>query len=321
MKFKLLSVSVLVIACLVVFLFQKTRPYVKQLPLIAVANYGQHASLQAAIEGMQEELAREGYINNKNIRYIIQDVNFDLALIAQMIANLKNERPEVMVVMATPIAQFAKEKVHNIPLVYGVITDPLTAGLIKAKNVAGDNITGSSDQQNLPAFLTFVKRILPHAKRVGLLYSIAEANDAFLLKNLQKAAQAANMELIALPIDAPRDIPIKMQAVKGKADFIYVGVSGTIQPTLPVIAAEALKMNIPVFNADDSAVHDGLVLGSYGVNYKKVGANIGKLVAMILKGKKPAELEPLYPEDKDSHAVINRKQALKFKIALPKDLH
>lgn len=316
MKYRLIGVLLIVLVLSYGILLQRKQSYSSSLPLVAIANYGQHASLQAAISGMKTELIRQGYIENKTIQYDLQDVNFDLALIPHMITHLQNEKPRVMVVMTTPIAQFAKHKVHDIPLVYGAITDPVDAGLIDKSNHASNNMTGSSDQQNLPAFLDFVKQLLPQANRIGLLYATSEANDLALLKNMRLAAHNKNMTLIALPVDEPRDIPLRMQAFKNKVDFIYVGVSGTIQPTLPVIAIEATKMNIPVFNADDSAVREGIVLGSYGVNYQKVGESIGKLVAKILDGKNPLELAPAYPGAQDSHAVINIKQAHKFGISV-----
>lgn len=312
MNYKLISlIAILFVLAFGVFLKQKQTVF-SSLPLVAIANYGPHSSLQAVISGMKTELAKQGYIENKTVKYDLQDVNFDLALIPHMITHLQNEHPKVMVVIATPVAQFAKHKIHNIPLVYGAITDPVDAALIKKSDKPDENMTGSSDQQNLPALLVFVKKLLPKANRVGLLYSTSEANDLALLKKMQMATKNKGMTLISIPIDEPRDIPLRMQSFKNKVDFIYVGVSGAIQPTLPVIAAEASKMNIPVFNADDSAVREGMVLGSYGVNYQKVGANLGKLVTKILEGKKPSELSPLYPSEQDCRAFINIKQAKKF---------
>jgi putative ABC transport system substrate-binding protein len=98
---------------------------------------------------------------------------------------------------------------------------------------------------------------------------------------------------------------MRMQEFRGKVDFVYVGTSGPIQPALPIIASEAQKMGIPVFNAEDQAVRDGLALASFGVNYESVGKNAGKLVAKLLKGASVKDLVPIFPKTEDHRCFVN----------------
>ncbi|MDR0942211.1 MAG: ABC transporter substrate-binding protein [Holosporales bacterium] len=289
------------------------------LPIVAIANYGRHSTLDASIAGLKKELEEQGFIENKTVKYVIADVGFDQSLIPQMVTNLKNLKPKVIVVKSTPVAQFAKGKIKNIPLVFNDVTDPVEVGLIKDKTKPDGNMTGASDTQDLNVFLTFAKSILPGAKTVGILYSSSESNDIALIKKMREAAFRIGMAVIIVSIDQSRDIPIRMQELKGKADFIYVGVSGIIQPSLPVIAQEAKKMDIPVFNAGDQAVRDGLVLASFGINYESVGRNAGKLVSQLLKGMDVEKLSPIYPTIQNHFGVINKSQAEKYKVKIPKN--
>ncbi len=303
-----------IVLLMLAMIFGCTKPHAN-LPLVAVANYGPHASLQASIDGMKEALAKLGYVENKTVRYEIQDVNFEPALIPQMIVNLKSKNPAVMVVITTPVAQLAKGMIKGIPLVYGVVTDPVDAGLLEKPNESSKNITGSSDRQDLHAFLGFAKQILPKTTRVGLLYASSETNDLTLVKMMKVAAKESNVQVLAVPVDSAREVPLAMQAFKNQVDVIYVGASGPIQPTLPVIAAVASKMQIPVMNVEASAVKEGLVLASFGVSYKKVGEGIGKLVAGVLRGEPIANLKPIYPSIEDHHGVINFDQAKAFGLS------
>lgn len=290
------------------------------LPVIAIANYGPHPSLEAAIKGLKAQLTEQGFIENQNIRYEITDVGFDHVLIPQTIATLVNRNPKVMVVMSTPIAQFAKGKVHNIPLVYSAVTDPIAAGLIKEKSKSDGNMTGSSEMQDLKLFLKFAKSILPNTKNIGLLYATSDANDTALLNMMKIAASAHNMQVVAVAVDQARDVPIRMQEFKDKVDFIYVGASGPIQPALPAIAQKAQEMHIPVFNVEEQAVRDGLALASFGVNYISVGRNAGKLVASILRGESINNLPPIYPDSADHHGLINEKKATDLGIHIPSEV-
>lgn len=310
----------LVFAALIsIIIFYKSNN-TQNLPVIAVANYGPHPSLTDTIEGMEIQLKEEGFVENKNIKYEIKDVNFNTSLIPQMITKLTSDKPKVLVVLSTPIAQFAKNSVHDIPVVYMDVTDPVSAGLLKEPNISGQNITGSSEEANFVILLQFAKKLLPHAKTVGVLYSTSESNDAAMVKMLKDAAIKENMNVIDIGIDESRDISTRILAFKNKVDFIYVGTSGVIQPALPLITSEAAQMHIPIFNADENEVISGLALASFGVNYKRIGANGGKLIAAILRGTPVKELKPAYPTSDDHKAFINLKVAESLGIKIPNDL-
>jgi putative ABC transport system substrate-binding protein len=291
-----------------------------KVPVVAIANYGPHASLDATIAGFKDQMKAEGFIENETIRYEIANVGFDPSLISQMLISLKAKNPKVMLVMTTPVAQSAKAKIRNIPLIYTAITDPVEAGLIKKQYKADSNMTGSSDMQDLKALLKFAKSILPKAKTVGLLYATSEANDIALVNMMKANALALDMSVVAIPVEQARDVQVRMQEFKNKVDFIYVGTSGPIQPTLPVISAEARKMHIPVFNVQEQAVKDGLALASFGVNYIAVGQKAGKLASAVLRGEPISELTPSYPTAIDHHGVINKKLAIEFGVNIPSEI-
>src|SRR5262245_9234381 len=104
-----------------------TTRHESNLPVVAIANYGPHSSLDAAIRGFKKELAVQGFIDGETIHYEIADVSFNTSLIPQMIGSLKTKNPEVMMLMGTPIAQFAKGSIKEMPLIYNVITDPVAS--------------------------------------------------------------------------------------------------------------------------------------------------------------------------------------------------
>jgi putative ABC transport system substrate-binding protein len=307
---------VLAAACLVVMVSMFSKTQKSALPLVAIANLGPHSSLDASIQGIKDELTQQGFIEHETVRYAVVDVGFDASLIPQMIAHLKSQHPQVMVVTTTPVAQYAKGTIKHIPLVYNVVTDPVAAGLIDKPNESLGNMTGSSDRQHLNVLLSFAKALIPQASRVGILYSTAEMNDLALVNMMKKAAQGAHMQVVAIPVDQTRDIPLLMQHFNQAVDLIYVGGSGTLQPTLPVIVSEGNKMKIPVFNLDEAAVKEHLVLASFGVNYHQVGVNAGKLVAGLLRGDPITALKPVYPKRRDYHGFMSRKNAAQFGIVV-----
>jgi len=309
--FLLFSALLLLIAIFIAYPREQST-----VPLIAIANWGPHSSLQQTVQGIQDELSALGLHENVDIRYEIQDVNFEPRLIPQMLAKLNASRPKVLVAVATPVAQMAKNQIHDIPIVFASITDPVAAGLLSDPYQATGNITGSSDKQDLSKLLSFAKELIPHAHRVGILYATNESNDAALVKMMRDAAQTQTMEVVAIPVNEAREVPLRMQLFKDKVDFIYVGASGPIQPSLPAIVAAADKMKIPVFNMNAEEVQAHKVLASFGVSYYEVGRNAGKIVFDLFKGKPVETITPLYPSTQAYTAKISKKraEAIGFKI-------
>ncbi|MDR0942894.1 MAG: ABC transporter substrate-binding protein [Holosporales bacterium] len=290
----------------------------KDIPIVAIANYGPLPDLELSIKGIKEELTEQGFIENETVKYEISSINFDHSLISQTATNLKSYNPRVMIVISTPIAQFAKGKIQDIPLVFHAITDPVAAGLLKDKDRSNGNVTGSSDLQNLDIVLTFAKSILPRSKTVGLLCLTSDDNDATLANMMKEAAPKIGLSVLVIPVEQARDIPIRMQGFKEKVDFIYVGASG-LHAAMPTIASEAQKMNIPVFDSEDQSVRNGFALASFGVNYESIGRNTGKLVAKLLKETDIKNLPPVYPTAQEHRCFVNKKQAEKYGINIPEN--
>jgi putative ABC transport system substrate-binding protein len=318
-KKNLISLVILSVVIVVTLLFFK-QPKSREVKNIAIANWGPHSSLEETIRGIQEGLVQAGYKEGEQVHFEISHVNFDPSLIGQMLAKLKASRPSLLVAMGTPVAQRAKGEIKDIPIVFTDITDPVAAGLIDEEGKAKGNVTGASDKQDLDSFMDFVLRLMPDAQRIGVLFATAEANDRALVKMMESAAAHHSMQVLAIPLDEPRDIPTRMQKFRNNVDLIYVGVSGPIQPSLPAIVSEADRMKIPVFNADAEQVRKHQAFAAFAVSYYQVGLNTAKVMVDILEGKKPEDIAPLYPKLEDHVGVISKKRAMDLGFSLPENL-
>jgi putative ABC transport system substrate-binding protein len=321
MKFKTISIIFAILAMFVMSVLISSKS--QDLDLVAIANYGPHSSLEESIKGLKEGLEAKGYIEGKNIRYEILDVNFDTSLIYQMVSKLKASKPKVLVTLSTPVTQSAKQMIKDVPIIFMDITDPVEAGILKEYDKPNGNVTGSSDLQDFDAIMKFAKSILADSdriKRIGVLYSTGEANDYALVKFMQKAAHDNNMELYAVPVESARDVQIRMHQFKNKVDIIYVGSSGAVQPSLPAIVSLAEKMNIPVLNMNSKEVKDNNVLLSFGVSFYKVGINASEQVVKILRGVSIRGIEPIYPKKEDHEAYLNLKRLKKIDLKIKDSL-
>lgn len=288
---------------------------------VAIINYGPHPSLEETIKGIKKGLEEKGYVNGKNIKLEESNVNFDANLIPLMISKVQASKPDLVIMLTTPVAQAAKHSMKNTSLIYAAITDPVAVGLIPEKARSDKTITGASDQQDAKAVLGFIKQILPNATRIGLPYAPSEANNVALKKMFEDAAKEQGMTLVAIGIDQPQDIPMRLMAQKDKIDAIYVGGGGIIQPALPAISATAQQMKVPVFNLDPSGVKDHQALASFSVTYEEVGRQAGLMASEVLEGKTTDNIKPFFPSVKDHQAYVSKKMLELYGIKLPPDLN
>jgi putative ABC transport system substrate-binding protein len=151
---------------------------------------------------------------------LIADLGFDPSLIPQMLISLQAHSPKVILVMTTPVAQVAKVKIPTLPLVYTVATDPVESGLLRHLQESLHNMVGSSEKQDLDAFLAFATQLLLRARRIGILYATSQSNDKALVRMMSQAASRLNMEVIAIPVDQARDVAMRVHQFKNKVDFI-----------------------------------------------------------------------------------------------------
>lgn len=283
---------------------------------IAIANFGDHPQLNESIAGFKKELAREGYVEGKDVVYELSHTNFDATLLPQMIAKLQASKPKLIYTITTPVSQVAKKALASsgIPIVFGVVTDPVAAKLTPSWDKGDTGITGSSDLQDVGAVMQFAHKLVPGAKHFGMPYNPGEANDVALLELVKKAGTANDFKVVSVGVDSANDIQQRITSLKGKVDVLYNPTSNLLQPATPAVSAASRQIGVPLMNADPEPVRKGLAVAAVAVRYERVGENAGKLAARILKGEDPKNIAPVKPTLADHETVVSRTALKAFNL-------
>ena len=172
---------------------------------VAVTAIVEHKALDAVRDGVRDELKSAGFEAGKNLKYEYQSAQGNTGTAAQIARKYVGERPDVIVAIATPSAQAVVAASKDIPIVYSAVTDPVAAKLVKGWEASGTNVTGVSDLSPLDKHLELIKRVVPNAKRVGVIYSPGEANSVSIVESLKKLLAGTDLTLVegaaALTID------------------------------------------------------------------------------------------------------------------------
>ena len=287
--------------------------------LIAIANFGEHPALRAAVNGFKAEVVRQGFVEGRDIAFDDQHINFDRTLIPQLLTNAAAKKPAMIVAVTTPVAQSSIRVVtdKSIPIVFMSVVDPVVAKIVPSWERGSETHTGATLYPDFDASLAFVRQLLPNAKRLGIPYNPGEDNDISNMKEMRAAAPKHGFAIAEVGIDSPNDIAQRLQSLQGKVDAVFVIQSNILQTSLPVIAAATQRMGLPAINTLDTPVRQHQFLAAHALSYERMGANAGRIAARVLKGEKPAAIPPHRPGPQDYAIVISRKQLAQWKMEVP----
>jgi putative ABC transport system substrate-binding protein len=287
--------------------------------LIAIANFGEHPALRAAVNGFKAEVVRQGFVEGRDIAFDDQHINFDRTLIPQLLTNAAAKKPAMIVAVTTPVAQSSIRVVtdKSIPIVFMSVVDPVVAKIVPSWERGSETHTGATLYPDFDASLAFVRQLLPNAKRLGIPYNPGEDNDISNMKEMRAAAPKHGFAIAEVGIDSPNDIAQRLQSLQGKVDAVFVIQSNILQTSLPVIAAATQRMGLPAINTLDTPVRQHQFLAAHALSYERMGANAGRIAARVLKGEKPSAIAPHRPGPQDYAIVISRKQLAQWKMEVP----
>jgi putative tryptophan/tyrosine transport system substrate-binding protein len=296
----------------------QVQAQVPAVTVIGIASLGPHPSLAKTIDGFKQQMAREGYVEGKNVTYVYSDANFTQALMPQMFSQISSIHPALILTVTTSVSQVARSAVVDptTPLIFTEVTDPVAAGLVPSWQRGSDRFTGSSDLQNFDAVLAFAKKAFPKATSFGTLYNPGEANDVVTTKALEAAAKRAGLTFKPVSVDSVNDIVQRAQLLKG-VGFVYITGSNLVQSAIPAVAASMLRLKIPVLSSETEAIKKGMATASYAVSMESVGANAAKLAGRVLHGEKTSALPVLTPAPTDYVTSISKTQFQAMGLPVP----
>lgn len=284
---------------------------------VAVTAIVEHPALDAARDGVRDELKAAGYEVGKNLTFEYQSAQGNTGTAAQIARKYVGDKPDAIVAIATPSAQAAVAATRDIPVVFSAVTDPVAARLVKSWEPAGGNVTGVSDASPLEKHLELMLRVRPQAKKVGVIYNPGEANSVAIVQALKKATAAAGLTLVEAAAPRTVDVPGAAQSLVGKADVIYAPTDNNVMSAFEGIVKVAQQAKLPVVAADTDAVKRGAV-AALGLNYYDLGRQTGKLVVRVLNGEKPGAIAAQTSQKFELH--VNPEAAQKQGVTLPEDL-
>ena len=256
---------------------------------VAVTAIVDHPALDAVRKGVEDELKAQGWQAGKNLKYQYQSAQGNAATAGQIVRKFIGDKADAIVAIATPSAQAAAAATSSVPIVFSAVTDPVAAKLVKDLKAPGCNVTGVSDRLPLAPQVDLMLKVVPTAKRVGIVYSPGEINSTILIKELKAVLAQRGMTLVSAAAPRTVDVQAATKSLVGKVDLIYSSTDNNVVSAYETMVRVATDAKLPMIAADTSSIKRGAV-AALGMNYYDMGRQTGKMVVRILKGEKPGSI-------------------------------
>jgi putative ABC transport system substrate-binding protein len=269
-------------------------------------------------EGVLKGLAESGFIEGKTLNIDYQTANGNMATQQQIARKFAGDHPDAIVSITTPTSQAMATAVKDIPLVFVTVIDPIKARLIESYAKPGGNVTGVSDAPPIAQQLKLFREILPKLRRLGFVYNPGLDSSAATLGWIKEQAAPLKIQIVESVAPTANEVIPAARKLVGKVDAIYVPNDTTVVASLEAVVKVGRDTKTPIFTGETRGVDRG-ALASTGLNYIQVGRLGGLMVAEVLNGKKPGDIDAViaYQKLPNFDVVVNKKSAVSMGVTLP----
>ncbi|RSK03619.1 ABC transporter substrate binding protein [Streptococcus mitis] len=282
---------------------------------IGISQFITHQSLDATREGFVDELAKQGYVEGKNIEIDLQNAQGEqrnLKTISQQLA----ESSDVVLAIATPSAQSLANTTQTTPVIFSAVTDPVSAKLVESREHPGGNVTGTSDQSSdaISIQINLIKKVLPKAKTIGILYTQSEPNSVVQKDEAKRLLEEKGFTVVEKTILDSNNVKAAAESLMAEVDMVFVPTDNIISSTIETVKQVSIKHKVPVFGGSTEMIAVG-GLYNYGTNYEELGRQTARMLIRVLKGEKPENIAVELPEKLELHTNQEMADALGIDIS------
>lgn len=287
--------------------------------VIGISQFAEHGSLDNCREGFLAGLAEAGIVEGQNLTVIYDNAQADPATASTIADSFVSQKVNLICGIATPSAMTAYNACLNndIPVIYTAVSDPVASGLAKEDGSSVGNITGTSDFLAVTEQLEMIRKIMPDAKKIGIIYTTSETNSVSTIAEYEKYAADYGFEIVSTGINQISEVELAAKDMVTKVDCITNLTDNTVVSALQTVLAAANEAGIPVFGSEVEQVKAGCV-ASMGLEYYELGKQTGAMAAKVLKGEAKAS-EIKFEVISEASLYVNTAAAAKIGLALDEE--
>jgi putative ABC transport system substrate-binding protein len=288
---------------------------------VGILAFGHQELANPLFDAFRDEMRRLGHVEGRTYVLEFRSARGDPDRLQNAALDLSQIPVDVIVTDSGTASIAAKKATASIPIVMGVISDPIGLGLVASLARPGGNVTGFSiiSPELGTKRLALLKEAVPDAKLVGVLLNPASPDTgAQQLAPIKDAAVAVNVKLVVGQGQSPEGIAaaIERLVTSGISALMVAGDAVFFTHRKLIVDHAAAKRLPGIYPEREYAEVGGLI--AYGPNVPDNLRRAAGYVARILKGENAGDLPVEQPVKFE--LVINLKTAKALGTDIPPTL-
>lgn len=230
--------------------------------------------------------------------------------------SLSRLAPKLLLTVGSSATDFARSNFNDIPIVFSAVKYPVLSGFVQSMQYPGGNVTGASLDIPIDIQFRYFSEVVSGLKRIGVLYT---DNTASLIEEADRVARSAGLELIPIPVNDPKELPVALDSLASIADGLWsVADPNLFDPRATrYILLNTIRKRLPLMGFSRHVVESG-ALFALDFDYKAIGFQAGGLACRVIDGENPADIPVTMADVIWFH--YNEKTAEHINLPIPEEL-
>jgi putative ABC transport system substrate-binding protein len=295
------------------------RAQQRRLPTIGYLHAGTAANIRHSTDAFLRRLGELGWVEGRTVAIEYRYAEGRSESLAELVAEFVRLKVDVIVAGPTPSVAAAKRATAVIPIV-GVNFDPVGSGLVASLARPGGNVTGPSSQgfDLIGKKVELLREVVPTLRRLAVLVDIGSDSiiemTSLVTDEVRAAGRTLGLEVVPAEIRRAADIVPAFEALKGRAEAIYVAGGGLMVANRGRIHTLAMGARLPTLYNNRNYVEAGGLM-SYGPYIPHIFRRAADYVDKILRGTQPADIPVEQPTRFE--LVVNLTTAKALGLTIP----
>ena len=187
-----------------------------------------------------------GWVEGNTIAIEYRWTEGSAARVSEIGADFLRQNVAVIVTYGGAVAVL-KQATTVTPIVFAVAVDAARGGLVESLARPGSNVTGMSIQQSdlVGKRLELLREVIPQFRRLAIMFDAGYSSSVLEASDIKTTTRTLGLEFASLEIRRGEDIPPTFEALKAKADALYVVSDALIAANRTGIITRALNARLP----------------------------------------------------------------------------
>jgi putative ABC transport system substrate-binding protein len=264
------------------------------------------APYEEAVAGFQRVLLQHGV----QASFAVHSLEEEAPRVARVLQDVKQGGVALVLTLGTAAMQRARQEITTVPIITGLV--------LSADDFKGTaNVSGVTLEFPVTLQLQWLRRFLPTAKTIGVIYNSAENQRK--IEAASRVAQELGLTLESQYVTGARELPTALETLAKKIDVLWGVVDDLVltPQTAKQFLLFSFQNRIPFVGLSTAWVKAG-ALYALDWDYADLGQQCGEMALQVLRGTPVSTLRPEAP--RKVIYTLNQKTARHMKVDIVETL-